>query len=143
MTNEKTRFCHQLRALRKARGLSLRELSEELGKHGYVASHTTLAAYEKQSRRTPNLPRDLLAALVRVFNTDLSNLLGDEYKDLMPKNKARGRIRFWQDLELLTEEEHELLLKLKNEFLKNKAEHLNKVVALAPPEIKDNKNKKA
>ena len=113
-------FGEKLRGLRRARGMSLRTMATELTAMGEPTSHTAIAKWESmEGEDRDRLPkRASIAAIAKLFNVKPSWLLADIYASTVPSKTAReGKLT---DIELLTEEEFELLIKLKNQFLKTR-----------------------
>ena len=87
-----TSFGHKLKALREARGISLRSLSEELGKMGHTISHAGIQQYEREAGSA--LPRRaMLAALCKFFNVEPSWFIEEHLpgSDASPARDARAR----------------------------------------------------
>lgn len=113
----KTTFGDKLRALREARGISLRALSEELGKMGHPITHAGLQRYERETGAA--LPRRaMLAALCKFFAVEPSWFIEDLYQDAAPR---KPEMRELNDLDLLNDEEFDILVKIKDQFLKTRA----------------------
>lgn len=115
-----TVFFERLRALRLAKGLSLRAMSVELEHLGLNISHAGIARWERsQSGDSLHLPkRQAISALARLFNVSAAWLLEDVYHPF--GTKANSRQEQMVDLDLLTESEFNILLNLKNQFLASK-----------------------
>tara|TARA_B100000131_G_scaffold288425_1_gene299732 strand:- start:1644 stop:2036 length:393 start_codon:yes stop_codon:yes gene_type:complete len=109
-----TPFNERLAELRLAHGYSYRRLSEEMEKQGIPITHTALRKWELGlgRNRIPDKPQ--VAALSRVFNVEPSFLLEEM---MQMRTRGPGRLQHWQDLDLLTEEQHEVLLAVKAQFL--------------------------
>lgn len=112
-----TSFGHKLKALREARGISLRALSEELGKMGHTISHAGIQKYEREAGAA--LPRRaMLAALCKFFNVEPSWFIENIYQEAAPR---RPEMRELGDLDLLSDEEFDILVAIKDQFLKSRA----------------------
>ena len=119
MAKQRVLFCDRLRDLRKARGLSLRELSELLKEeHKVDISHTALAKWEKDVPERSPPRREFVAALCNLFNVEPSFLLDEIFAVGPAKKHTDGRINDWQDVDLLSDERYQKLLGVKQEFLK-------------------------
>ena len=95
-------------------------MATELTAMGEPTSHTAIAKWESmEGEDRDRLPkRASIAAIAKLFNVKPSWLLADIYASTVPSKTAReGKLT---DIELLTEEEFELLIKLKNQFLKTR-----------------------
>ena len=109
MKTKPTPFHVRLRELREAHGYSYRRLADELEKEGIKITHTAIRKWELDNeQRLP--PREKVAALSRVFNVKPSFLLEEIFDNQAPRD---DRSQYWQDVDLLTEEQHATLLKLK------------------------------
>jgi len=104
-----TPFNVRLKELRQAHGYSYRRLADALAKEGVKITHTALRKWELDTEKALP-PREKIAALSRVFNVKPSFLLEEIFEAKPSKN---NRSQYWQDLDLLTEEQHDILLKLK------------------------------
>ena len=119
MAKQRVLFCDRLRDLRKARGLSLRELSEILQtEHKVDISHTALAKWEKDVPERSPPRREFVAALCNLFNVEPSFLLDEIFSVGPAKKHTDGRINDWQDVDLLSDERYQILLSIKQELLK-------------------------
>ena len=119
MAKQRVLFCDRLRDLRKARGLSLRELSEILQKkHKVDISHTALAKWEKDVPERSPPRREFVAALCNLFNVEPSFLLDEIFSVGPAKKHTDGRINDWQDVDLLSNDRYRMLLSIKQELLK-------------------------
>jgi len=113
-------FGEKLRGLRRARGMSLRTMAAELAAIGEPTSHTAIAKWESlEGEDRDRLPKRAgIAAIAKLFNVKPSWLLADIYASTVVSKTARESKL--NDIELLTDEEFELLIKLKNQFLKTR-----------------------
>ncbi len=119
MAKQRVLFCDRLRDLRKARGLSLRELSEILQtEHKVDISHTALAKWEKDVPERSPPRREFVAALCNLFNVEPSFLLDEIFSVGPAKKHTDGRFKDWQDVDLLSDERYQILLSIKQELLK-------------------------
>lgn len=111
-----TPFHVRLAQLRKAHGFSYRQLQDEMEKEGVSITHTALRKWEigVTKNRIPSLTQ--VAALSRVFNVETSFLLEEMFNKRSTKDNRQAQ---WADVDLLTEEQHESLLKLKNSLLES------------------------
>jgi len=116
MEKRRTPFNVRLRELREAHGLSYRRLQNALAEEGIKITHTALRKWEMPAK-TNRLPRrEIIAALSKVFNVKPSFLLEEIFD---ARNLPNGRISQWNDVDLLTEQHHRLLLEIKAAFLDN------------------------
>jgi len=119
MAKQRVLFCDRLRDLRKARGLSLRELSEILQKeHKVDISHTALAKWEKDVPERSPPRREFVAALCNLFNVEPSFLLDEIFSVGPAKKHIDGRINDWYDVDLLSDDRYKILITIKQELLK-------------------------
>ena len=118
MTKQFTPFHERLAELRLAHGYSYRKLQEEMEKEGIPITHTALRKWELALGRSRIPDKAQVAALSRVFNVAPSFLL-EEMMEMKPRGS--GRIAHWQDVDLLTEDQHQTLLAVKAQFLHTKA----------------------
>ena len=118
MAKKFTPFNERLADQRNAHGYSYRRLAEEMEKQGIPITHTALRKWELGlgRNRIPDKPQ--VAALSRVFNVEPSFLL-EEMMEIKPK--GTGRSQHWQDLDLLTDDQHDVLLAVKAQFLSIKS----------------------
>lgn len=112
-------FSEKLKNLREARGMSLRAMASELTKLGEPTSHAAIARWESSSPRDlARLPRrSAVAAISKLFNVSPSWLLEDVLIEGAPRSSREEK---FSDLELLSDEEFEALLAVKNQFLKSR-----------------------
>ena len=119
MAKQRVLFCDRLRDLRKARGLSLRELAEILQtEHKVNISHTALAKWEKDVPERSPPRREFVAALCNLFNVEPSFLLDEIFSIGPAKKHTDGRIHDWQDVDLLSDDRYQMLINIKQELLK-------------------------
>jgi len=110
-------FGQRLKALREARGISLRALSDELANQGHSITHSGIQKWEKDEGAS--LPRRaVLAALCKYFNVSPSWFMENLYTEASPK---KPKMRELTDLDLLSQEEFDILLAVKDQFLKSRA----------------------
>ena len=118
MAKQRVLFCDRLIDLRKARGLSLRELSELLKKeHKVDISHTALAKWEKDVPERSPPRREFVAALCNLFNVEPSFLLDEIFSAGPAKKHIDGRINDWHDVDLLRDDRYKILITIKQEIL--------------------------
>lgn len=118
-------FYEKIRALRLAKGLSLRSMSEELEHLGLNISHAGIARWERaQDGDGLHLPkRQAISALARLFDVSAAWLLEDVYPSIGTTTSSR---QLQMDgLELLTDTEFGILLDLKNRLLASKNNQIN------------------
>jgi transcriptional regulator with XRE-family HTH domain len=110
-------FAHRLKKLREARGMSLRTMANELTKLGEPTSHAAIARWESESvKDLSRLPRrSAVAAIAKLFNVAPSWLLEEVLLEGAPKATRADQ---FGDIDLLSDEEFEALLMVKNQFLK-------------------------
>jgi len=120
-----TVFYEKIKALRLAKGLSLRSMSEELEHLGLSISHAGIARWERyQEGDGLHLPkRQAISALSRLFDVSAAWLMEDVYPSV--GTTASSRERQMDNLELLTDTEFEIILNLKNQFLTSKNNPIN------------------
>ena len=119
MAKQRVLFCDRLRDLRKARGISLRELAEILQtEHKVNISHTALAKWEKDVPERSPPRREFVAALCNLFNVEPSFLLDEIFSIGPAKKHTDGRIHDWQDVDLLSDDRYQMLINIKQELLK-------------------------
>jgi transcriptional regulator with XRE-family HTH domain len=120
-----TVFYEKIKALRLAKGLSLRSMSEELEHLGLSISHAGIARWERyQEGDGLHLPkRQAISALSRLFDVSAAWLMEDVYPSV--STTASSRERQMDNLELLTDTEFEIILNLKNQFLTSKNNPIN------------------
>jgi len=120
-----TVFYEKIRALRLAKGLSLRSMSEELAPLSLNISHAGIARWERAQRGDGlHLPkRQTISALARLFEVSAAWLLEDVYPSV--GTTANGKQRQMDNLELLTDSEFEIILNLKNQFLASNNNQIN------------------
>lgn len=118
-------FYEKIKALRLAKGLSLRSMSEELEHLGLSISHAGIARWERyQEGDGLHLPkRQAISALSRLFDVSAAWLMEDVYPSV--GTTASSRERQMDNLELLTDTEFEIILNLKNQFLTSKNNLIN------------------
>jgi len=117
---EKTPFHQRIQELRQARGLSLRQMAVELEKYGVKVSHNAIAKWEQEkilgSTRLPS--KEVISALCKLFNVKPSFLIEEMFGKVTSKDSER--LQKLTDVELLTDEEFDALLRVKDLFLKRK-----------------------
>lgn len=114
-------FHQRIQELRQARGLSLRQMAEELEQYGVKVSHNAIAKWEQQKMPgTTRLPsQEVIAALCKLFNVKPSFLVEEMFSNVRSKSDS-DRIAKLLDVELLTEEEFAALLNVKDLFIKSR-----------------------
>lgn len=117
MAKQFTPFNERLAELRRAHRYSYRQLQEALEKEGIQITHTALRKWELGLGRNRIPGKAQIAALSRVFNVEPGFLL-EEVLNVKPRGP--GRVQQWQDVDLLSEQQHDLLLAIKREFLAQK-----------------------
>ena len=119
MAKQRVLFCDRLRDLRKARGISLRELAEILQtEHKVNISHTALAKWEKDVPERSPPRREFVAALCNLFNVEPSFLLDEIFSVGPAKKHIDGRMNDWHDVDLLSDDRYQMLINIKQELLK-------------------------
>ena len=118
----KTSFNRRIKQLRLARGLSLRQMAVELAKYDVTVSHNAIAKWELDKSAGPTrLPsKEVISALCSLFNVLPSFLMSDIFKNTTSSASESERLSKLFDVELLSDEEFESLITLKNLFIKNK-----------------------
>ena len=112
-----TSFGEKLRALRDARNLSYRKLEKLLDQeHGITISHTAIRKWELASETVTIPKKEVVAALCQDFNVKPSFLLEEMFMTTTSSKKS-DRAQHWMDVDLLSEGDHEMLLKLKHRLL--------------------------
>jgi transcriptional regulator with XRE-family HTH domain len=114
-------FHQRIQELRQARGLSLRQMAEELEQYGVKVSHNAIAKWEQAkmpgATRLPS--QEIIAALCKLFNVKPSFLVEEMFSNVRSKSDS-DRIAKLLDVELLTEEEFAALLNVKDLFIKSR-----------------------
>tara|TARA_R100000951_G_C2527978_1_gene145524 strand:+ start:54 stop:428 length:375 start_codon:yes stop_codon:yes gene_type:complete len=117
---EKTPFHQRILELRQARGLSLRQMAVELESYGVKVSHNAIAKWEQEkipgSTRLPS--KEVISALCKLFNVKPSFLIEEMFGKITSKDSER--LQKMTDVELLTDEEFDALLRVKDLFIKRK-----------------------
>ena len=117
---ERTPFHQRIKTLRQARGMSLRQMASELEKYGVKVSHNAIAKWEQEkipgSTRLPS--KEVISALCKLFNVKPSFLIEEMFGKVTSKDSER--LQKMTDVELLTDEEFDALLRVKDLFLKRK-----------------------
>ena len=112
-------FNRRIAELRLARGLSLRQMAIDLEQYGVKVSHNAIAKWEAEklpgSTRLPS--QEVIGALCKLFNVKPSFLVEEMFAGVKSKSGS-GRNEKMLDVELLTDEEFEALLKVKDLFIK-------------------------
>jgi len=113
-------FSEKLRELRIARGMSLRKMADELTAMGEKTSHTAIAKWESfEGLDASRLPkRSAISAIAKLFNVRPSWLLEDMYANGVQKRTTRTAQL--ADIELLTKEEFDVVIAVKDQFLKTR-----------------------
>lgn len=117
---ERTPFHQRIQELRKARGLSLRQMAVELENYDVSVSHNAIAKWEhKKVPGTTRLPsKEVIGALCKLFNVKPSFLIEEMFGKATSKDS--DRLQKMTDVELLTDEEFDALLRVKDLFIKRK-----------------------
>ena len=105
-------FYERIRTLRESRGLSYRRMSAELREnYGIQVSATALQKWEipKETSRVPS--RDKISAICKLFNVSPSFLLDEIFSG---ENLQQDRLSQFSDIEMLTDEDFDALLQIKN-----------------------------
>ena len=112
-------FSQKLRGLREAHGYSLRRMATELTALGEPTSHTAIAKWESfEGADAERLPkRSAVAAIAKLFNVKPAWLLEDVFD---VKGKKTDRQAQLSDIELLSDQEFNLVIAVKDQFLKNR-----------------------
>lgn len=112
-------FHQRISELRQARGLSLRQMADELEQYGVKVSHNAIAKWEQPKMPgTTRLPSQAtIGALCKLFNVRPSFLVEEMFAGVGRKTSS-GRTEAMLDVELLTDEEFEALLNVKELFIK-------------------------
>ena len=117
---ERTPFHQRIKTLRQARGMSLRQMAAELEKYGVKVSHNAIAKWEQEkipgSTRLPS--KEVISALCKLFNVRPSFLIEEMFGK--GTSKDSDRLQKMTDVELLTDEEFDALLRVKDLFIKRK-----------------------
>jgi len=117
---ERTPFHQRIKTLRQARGMSLRQMAAELEKYGVKVSHNAIAKWEAEkmpgSTRLPS--KEVISALCKCFNVKPSFLIEEMFGK--GTSKDSDRLQKFTDIELLTSEEFDALLRVKDLFIKRK-----------------------
>jgi transcriptional regulator with XRE-family HTH domain len=112
-------FHQRVQELRLARSLSLRQMAQELEQYGVKVSHNAIAKWEAEkpsgSTRLPS--KEVIGALCKLFNVNPSFLVEEMFANVKSKSGS-GRSEKMLDVELLTDEQFEALLKVKDLFIK-------------------------
>ena len=112
-------FNRRIAELRLARGLSLRQMAIDLEQYGVKVSHNAIAKWEAEkpsgSTRLPS--KEVIGALCKLFNVKPSFLVEEMFAGVGRKTSS-GRTEAMLDVELLTDEEFESLIKIKELFIK-------------------------
>lgn len=112
-------FNRRIAELRLARGLSLRQMATDLEQYGVKVSHNAIAKWEAEklagSTRLPS--KEVISALCKLFNVKPSFLVEEMFASVKSKSGS-GRTEKMLDVELLTDEEFEALLRIKDLFIK-------------------------
>ena len=118
MTQKKiTSFGEKLRALRESRNLSYRNLEKLLDEeHGITISHTAIRKWELAVETVTIPKKEVVAALCRIFNVTPDFLLEEMFNPAITK-AITDRAQEWMDVDLLSEEDHRMLLQLKQRLL--------------------------
>ena len=84
---------------------------------GHTISHAGIQKYEREAGAA--LPRRaMLAALCKFFNVEPSWFIENIYQEAAPR---RPEMRELGDLDLLSDEEFDILVAIKDQFLKSRA----------------------
>ena len=117
----KTPFNKRISDLRIARGLSLRQMAVELEKYGVKVSHNAIAKWEQE--RLPGATRlpskEVVSALCKLFNVKPSFLIEEMFAGVGSSADSE-RIKRLEDVELLTDDEFEALVNIKDLFIKTR-----------------------
>ncbi len=118
MTQKKiTSFGEKLRALRESRNLSYRKLEKLLDdEHGITISHTAIRKWELAAETVTIPKKEVVAALCRIFNVTPDFLLEEMFNPAVTKT-ITDRSQEWMDVNLLSDEDHKMLLQLKRRLL--------------------------
>lgn len=112
-------FSQKLRSLREAHGLSLRKMAVELTALGEPTSHAAIAKWEafdgEDASRLPK--RSAIAAIAKLFNVKPGWLLEDVFDIKAQKTDRESKL---SDIDLLSDTEFELVIAIKNQFLKSR-----------------------
>jgi transcriptional regulator with XRE-family HTH domain len=112
-------FNRRIAELRLARGLSLRQMAIDLEQYGVKVSHNAIAKWEAEkmpgSTRLPS--QEVIGALCKLFNVKPSFLVEEMFAGVKTRSGS-GRNEKMLDVELLTDEEFQALLKVKDLFIK-------------------------
>jgi transcriptional regulator with XRE-family HTH domain len=118
---EKTPFNQRIKTLRQARGMSLRHMAEELENYGVKVSHNAIAKWEQE--RLPGATRlpskEVVSALCKLFNVKPSFLIEEMFAGVGSRSDSE-RIKRLEDVELLTDDEFEALVNVKDLFIKTR-----------------------
>ena len=112
-----TTFGEKLRALRESRNLSYRKLEKLLDdEHGITISHTAIRKWELAAETVTIPKKEVVAALCRIFNVTPDFLLEEMFSPAVTKT-ITDRSQEWMDVNLLSDEDHKMLLQLKRRLL--------------------------
>lgn len=116
-------FYKRIQELRVARGLSLRQMADELEQYGVKVSHNAIAKWEqpKEPGATRLPSQATIAALCKLFNVKPSFLVEEMFANVKSTGDS-DRIQKLLDVELLTEEEFLALVNVKDLFIKSRKE---------------------
>ena len=103
--------------------MSLRQMSDELGRLGQTASHTAIARWEKNGD-TANLPqRKMIFAIAELFNVSTGWLLEELFEPVPGEPRlTTTRHKLFSDIDLLGDTEFQALLAVKNELVRMRKE---------------------
>ena len=114
----------RLKQLREARGYSFRKLSAVLlEEYDVKIAHSALQKWEKPSTKARVAKPEFIAALCKLYNVQPSFLLDQIFE--VPK--GNDRLGMFADIDLLSEEDFELLVSMKNRLIADAVE--NKQIA--------------
>ena len=112
-----TSFGEKLRVLREARNLSYRALQKLLvEEHKINISYTAIRKWEMATETVTIPKKEVVAALCRVFGVKPDFLLEEMFNPAVER-ATTDRMQQWLDVDLLREDDHEMLLKIKQRLL--------------------------
>lgn len=118
MAKQRVPFHMRIRSLRESRGLSFRKMASELKEnYGIEVSATAIQKWEEEREESRLPTRDKISALCQMFNISPSFLLEELFGEAESQAKP-DRLGLFIDLEMLTDNDFEALLHIKNSLIK-------------------------
>lgn len=108
-------FHQRVQELRTARGMSLRQMAQELEQYGVKVSHNAIAKWEQEkSPSNARIPsQKIISALCKLFNVRPSFLIEEMFRNVKTEDSS-DRLKQLLDVELLTEDEFSVLVNIKD-----------------------------